>query len=32
MVFDPNYVSWEEEPFASVDWNDFTRKPRHKFP
>jgi hypothetical protein len=32
MVFDPNYVSWEEEPFASGDWNEFYKDAKEQIP
>jgi hypothetical protein len=32
MVFDPNYVSWIEEPFIKGDWNEFYKDAKEQIP
>jgi hypothetical protein len=32
LVFDPNYVAWESEPFAKQDWQDFYRDAKEQIP
>jgi hypothetical protein len=32
MVFDPNYVVWESEPFITGDWGDFYKDAKEQIP
>jgi hypothetical protein len=32
MVFDPNYIAWESEPFQQQDWTEFYKDAKEQLP